>query len=293
MENIHSKNVLPALAEIYPQLYLAPGDESIEKYKSVVQRGKAPETKSLSHFITDERDSCITESTPAGKIRIVTLNMREDFETFLNIMANRCVQKEIPATQGASIIDGIVNWKRINAYKEEYYKAELESGRLPDWSSEFKRFTADKSNYLDAIILLGVGVYSGIPAERFGLGHAEWIEYSHKIRKAHECTHFICRRNYPLQKDAVWDEVVADAIGIMTAFGRIDIAMEGIFLGVNERGYFGGRLENYVEVGKLDETAKRVYDLLLKIEKFAKEHIGIQPFDFAVMLEEKQFEWWK
>lgn len=293
MKNIYGKNVLPTLAETYPQLYLAPGDESIEKYKSVVRRGKAPETKSLSHFITNERDSCLTESTPAGKIRIVTLNMREDFETFLNIMANRCVKKEIPVTQGASIIDGIANWKKINAYKEEYYKAELESGRLPDWPSEFKRFTTDKSNYLDAIILLGVGAYSGIPAERFGLEHEEWIEYSHKIRKSHECTHFICRRKYPLQKDAVWDEVVADAIGIMAAFGKIDIAMEGAFLGVNESGYFGGRLENYVGAGEIDETAKKVYGLLLEIEKFANEHIGIQPFDFVELLEEKQFEWWK
>lgn len=293
MENVFGKDVLPVLAEIYPQIYLSPGDEGAEEYKTVVRYGRMPEIKSLSHFTMDERDSCIVENTPAGEIMIVTLHVRNDFETFLNIMANKCVIKARPASQGASIINGIINWQKIRTHKEEYIKSQLAHDSQPDWTSEFKRFTAKKSNYLDAIIVLGVGAYSGIPAEHFGFKQEEWIEYSHKIRKAHECTHFICRRKYPTQIDAVWDEVVADAVGIIAAFGRYDLVLEEIFLGVDEKGYVGGRLENYVRADELDKAAKNVHNLLLKIAKLAEGYADMQPYDFAVMLEERQSEWWK
>lgn len=293
MENVFGKDVLPVLAEIYPQIYLAPGDEGAEEYKTVVRYGRMPEIKSLSHFTMDERDSCIVENTPAGEIMIVTLHVRNDFETFLNIMANKCVIKARPASQGASIINGIINWEKIRTHKEEYIKSQLAHDSQPDWTSEFKRFTAKKSNYLDSIIVLSVGAYSGIPAEHFGFKQEEWIEYSHKIRKAHECTHFICRRKYPTQIDAVWDEVVADAVGIIAAFGRYDLVLEEIFLGVDEKGYVGGRLENYVRADELDKAAKNVHNLLLKIAKLAEGYADMQPYDFAVMLEERQSEWWK
>ena len=292
-ENVYGKDVLPALAEIYPQIYLAPGDEGAEEYKTVVRYGKAPGIKSFSHFIMDERDSCIVENTPAGEIMIVTLHVRKDFETFLNIMANKCVAKKIPKSQGASIIGGIINWQKIRAHKNEYIKSQLACGSQPDWASEFKRVTAKKSNYLDAIIVLSVGAYSGIPAEHFGFKHEEWLEYSHKIRKAHECTHFICRRKYPTQIDAVWDEVVADAVGIIAAFGRYDLVLEEIFLGIDEKGYVGGRLENYVRADELDKAAKNIHNLLLKIAKLAEGYADMQPYDFAVMLEQRQHEWWK
>ena len=293
MENVYGKDVLPVLAEIYPQMYLAPGDKGAEAYKTVVRYGKVPAVKSLSHFIMDERDSCIMESTPAGEIMIVTLHVREDFETFLNIMAKKCVANEIPASQGASIISGIINWQKIKTHKEEYIKSQLARGSQPDWASEFKSFTAKKSNYLDALIVLSVGEYSGIPAEHFGFKQEEWIEYSHKIRKAHECTHFICRKKYPAQIDAVWDEVVADAVGIIAAFGRYDLVLEEIFLGIDENGYVGGRLENYVRTDELNQAAKNVHNLLLKIARLAEGYAGLQPYDFAVMLEERQSEWWK
>ena len=35
-----------------------------------------------------------------------------DDEKELRIMANRCEMVEIPKTQGASIIDGVINWER-------------------------------------------------------------------------------------------------------------------------------------------------------------------------------------
>lgn len=55
----------------------------------------------------------------------------------------------------------MINRAKIKAHKEEFFKAEAEKGSLrPDWSTEFKRFTSDKRNYQDAVIVLSVGPHS-------------------------------------------------------------------------------------------------------------------------------------
>ena len=43
-------SILQPLAEVYPQLYLTPGDEGAELCRLVVGRGEAPPTRSLNHF---------------------------------------------------------------------------------------------------------------------------------------------------------------------------------------------------------------------------------------------------
>ena len=108
-EDIRGADVILSLAKIYPQLYLVPGAEGAEAYKTVVECGETPQSTSLSHFICSAEDSLIQEDTPAGKVPVITLHERADFELFLQIMAHRCVKKDIPATQGASILDGVIN----------------------------------------------------------------------------------------------------------------------------------------------------------------------------------------
>ncbi|MBQ1577315.1 MAG: hypothetical protein IIZ83_10165, partial [Oscillospiraceae bacterium] len=121
--------------------------------------------------------------------------------------------------------------------------------------------------------------------------------HSHAIRKAHECTHFICRRLYPELKDAVWDELVADAVGLWAAFGRFDRALEELFLGVDETGYVGGRLENYVageenRHERLDLLAQKVHTTLCRFESLLAEQGELLPYDVAIRLEE-EIECWK
>ena len=52
---------------------------------------------------------------------------------------------------------------------------------------------------------------------------------------------------FPEKIDAIWDELVADAVGIYGALGRFDPELEKLFLGIKGELYTGGRLENYVE----------------------------------------------
>ncbi len=140
-------------------------------------------------------------------------------------------------------ISGIINWEKINDHKARY----IASGGT-DWKEEFKRFTADRGNYRDTIILLSSGLYSAVPAKWVHMDEKDWQERSVTIRMYHELTHFICRKLFPEKKDALRDEIYADCIGLIAAFGRYNASLAKIFLGIENEitCRAGGRLEHYV-----------------------------------------------
>ena len=286
--------VIRNLAEIYQQLYLQPGEEGAAEYQDIVRRGADAKGNSLAHFMTSPGDSCVWEPTPAGEVRVITLRERADFELFLQIMGNRCVPCEIHPTQGASILDGVVNWPAIQAHREEFFRLAEEKGETdPDWGAEFKRFTSDKRNYLDALIILSAGPYSGIPAEKMSLEPEEWLARSYEIRKAHECTHFLCRRLYREKIDPVWDELVADAVGLYAAFGRYDPETAELFLGIVNGEYRDGRLQIYTEPEERDAVARRIHAVLPEIRKESEAlPAGASPYDLAIRLEERKETLW-
>ncbi len=293
-KNLNGKEVYTALAEVYQQLYLKPSEEGREEYADIVRCGEDAEAKDLSHFIMSERDKLEYLDTPAGEVCCVTLYERKDFETFLQIMANKCKAVQIPATQGASILDGVINWTKIYGHRDEFIRSETEKGNPePDWDEEFTKFTSNKRNYLDALIVLSIGPYSAIPASKAGVSEEEWISLSDTIRKYHECTHFICRRLYREKIDAVWDELVADAVGIYAAFGKFDRKMEELFLGISDGSYTGGRLENYVKEDELSELSSRIPGILNSFNDIMEDMKGADPYEIAIAIEEKKEELWR
>ncbi|MBQ7586426.1 MAG: hypothetical protein IJT37_00180 [Lachnospiraceae bacterium] len=52
---------------------------------------------------------------------------------------------------------------------------------------------SNRRNFKDSLIILSVGPYSAVQAAKLGLSDDEWISLSDKIRRYHECTHFVCR----------------------------------------------------------------------------------------------------
>ena len=297
------KEVLENLARIYEQIYLVPGEEGEKLYPDIVRRGKHAPCKSLGHFHGSKEDSCRFVETPAGEVRVVTLHDRSDFETFLQIMSKRCRKTPIPGTQGAVILDGVINHRKIERHKEEFYLDAASRG-MPEpsslaWSLERARFIKERANYTDALIVLSTGAYSALSAKRAGFSQEEWLGLSFKIREYHECTHFMCRRFYREKIDVIYDEVVADAVGILAALGRYDIDLAKRVLGIEGDSYVGGRLENYVpleEKGK--ERAKVIEEILPKVfcvmEAISKEAEGKEenPFLLACALEEQKEILW-
>ena len=289
------RDVLPFLAEQYKQLYIPPSKDAPEIYKTVVLAGGEPPEHSLSHFRMNKADTAVYEETPAGPVLCITLHEREDFETFLRIIANQCRPAEIPATQGASMLDGVISWPKIEAHRKAFLaQAQADGINDPDWESEFSRFTSVKSNYTNAMLVLSAGPYSAVSGAEFGISEAQWVRDSVTIRRFHELNHFICRKLWPEKISAVWDELVADAIGLYAAYGRYDIAMAERFLGIRDGSYTGGRLENYVEETDLTEKqdtlnrlAQKIHPILECFAEIIESHSGIHPFEMIPLLEDR------
>lgn len=230
-------------ARKYPQLRLAVRKDmsKSEIYRDVVLCGEP--CMDRPDFSFSDEDTLSIVNTPAGEAEILYLNHREDFVHAYRALAYRCEPVEIPDSVGAIAIRGLINWEKINRHHEEY----LASGG-EDWNGEFREFTSEKSNYLGEIILLSSGYYSNVSPEKVGLPAQEWKEKSLTIRKYHELTHFICRKVYPNDIEPIRDEVIADMIGLLQAFGEYDTQLAKIFLGIEGETYrAGGRLAHYAK----------------------------------------------
>ena len=255
---MQGKTVVYLLADRYPQLRLPirTGMKDTSEYQNAVLRGIP--FSGEPDFIGSEEDRFTVMETPAGKVEILYLAKREDFEHAFRALAYRCEPVDILPSVGASTMIGLINWEKINRHKEEY----LSSGGM-DWNEEFERFTAEKSNYRDTIILLSAGFYSNILAETVGLNEDEWKEKSLIIRKYHELTHFVCRRIYSNDIDSIRDEVFADCVGLVAAFGKYNPSLACEFLGIEKEGFRpGGRLSHYVEEEELPKSIDNAREII-------------------------------
>lgn len=284
-----SPSVPAALAERFPRLFIAPGEGASRspRYVDAARRGVRPEDGTLAHFVGSARDRLWTEPTPAGEAEIVFLENRADFECLYRALACRCENAPVPQSMGAASLSGLIDWKRIHDH-EALYRARGGD----DWAAEFARFTADKSRYTASLILLSSGPYSALPAEKAGFSEEKWRALSLEIRLGHELTHFVCRRLRPGQQHALWDELLADGMGVTRALGRCDAALVRAFLGVTRDGYTGGRLENYVEGPVTDVLARGVWQAAAWLEDAAAraEARGLTGYDKTLFLQDARAE---
>lgn len=273
-----ARHMLVSLSKKYHQLVLpiAVNEMNTPEYKKAVLRGEP--VCGEANFICSPDDKLETVETPVGKVEILYLAHREDFEHALRALAYRCEPVEIPASVGASTIRGLINWEKIRAHKIGYL---AKGGK--NWREEFKRFTAEKSNYLDTIILLSKGDYSAVPACFAGLTEYEWDEKSLIIRKYHELTHFVCRTLYPKNIEPIRDEVIADLIGLAAAFDHYDPLLAKRFLGIEGAEFHrGGRLMHYTKNDNLSVAMKSAKNL---IEDLASKRFDYNSHDiFDLML---------
>jgi len=268
---------------LYPQLTIVPfvGASQSDQYRDIALRGEFPDDLTFPMETNDEEE-LISVDTPIGKVEAIYLPIREVFERFCICLSNKCEPLEIPKTTGAMYISGINCWRKILKHQEEYIKTH------DDWDDEFDRFTSVKENYKGIVLLISKGNYSACLPEFVDIEENKWLAYSKDIRIYHEITHAISRKLYPDHKEAVRDEVLADSIGTLYAFGEYKPLLIKKFLGTEGDTYrFGGRLENYVDKEKLDESFKYVNSLIEKIDDYVKNHPNKKPFEYLIDFEEE------
>ena len=261
--------LMETLAADYPQLYLNPDTDSQETYRRVVLRGEEPASKSLAHYRGNPADREELAETPAGSVRVLTLGNRRDFELVLRglMAAKDGPLTPIPDSQGAAMLT-VFNWPRIHAHLALFPEEER--------AAEFKRFTAVRENYTDMLVVLSRGPYSHVDAAAVGETEEEWLGHSDTIRRFHELTHVICRRLCPGDVAPIRDELAADAVGLIAAYGRFDPETEKFFLGIRDGRYTGGRLGNYTDTP--EALVGTVCAALERIRAMTYKQAGTEPF---------------
>ena len=90
--------------------------------------------------------------------------------------------------------------------------------------------------------------YSNVSAERLGLTSAEWLERSAALRLRHECAHYETLRLFGGMQNHALDEIAADTMGQLAAFGNFIADRQRIFFGLARGGgQCDGRLTFYTQ----------------------------------------------
>ena len=111
--------------------------------------------------------------------------------------------------------------------------------------------------YRHRLLLLNRAPYSNIPAEALGLSAEDWLERSLCLRLRHECAHYETLRLLGDMNNHALDEILADALGQIAAFGGFDTDRQRLFFGL-EKGQTvcTGRLSFYCQKVKPEERHK-------------------------------------
>lgn len=86
------------------------------------------------------------------------------------------------------------------------------------------------------VILLGNAPYSNVPASALGLDEDDWLNRSTALRLAHECAHYETLRLLGSMKNHALDEIAADTMGQLAAFGNFSAQRQRLFFGLEGGG---------------------------------------------------------
>ena len=164
------------------------------------------------------------KETLGGPIPVITTGNHEDFRRVEAMLNGRDVLADVPIT--------------VNAFTLQA-RADNISGHR--------------------VILLGQAPYSNVTAQQLGLEEELWMERSFRLRLAHECVHYETLRLFGNMQNHALDEIVADAIGQIAAFGNFSAERQRLFFGLEKgTGRCTGRLSFYCR-GVLPWEREKVY----------------------------------
>ena len=169
--------------------------------------------------------------TLAGKLPVIDTENHDDFTILSAWLMNRD-KKELPLTVNAFTIPAQINGERHR------------------------------------IILLNRAPYSNVPAEKLSLTAEEWLEKSHALRLRHESAHYETLRLFGGMKNHALDEIIADTLGQIAAFGNFDADRQRLFFGLEKGGAkCTGRLQFYCQKVSPPERPK----IYAAVDKFLDE----------------------
>lgn len=241
-----------AMRERFAQLRfpIAEGMSREPAYRAATLRGEAGGDEAFAPGLVLRRPDAVSLSivqSAAGRVPVVVAGDRADFETLVRAFTERNEPAEVPASMGACLVSGLINWHRIARHREGWAR-QVTDASDEAWAAEFKTIVPRKALYQDRLVLLSTGPYSAVPAEESGGPPAEWAARSLAIRRDHELFHYFTYRRFGRIRTHVFDELLADFAGLVGADGTYRAAVALRLLGLDRVPHLRpeGRLMNYV-----------------------------------------------
>lgn len=223
---------LDALREHLPQLWITPqrGAASSELYRRLVLQGEAasPADQRAGPQLEDPAGITISLAPhPCGSIPVIHFRSQTDFVLAVRCLAHRCEPVSIQATVHAQAVAGLIHW-----------------GLIRDIGREQRC----------QLLMLHEAPYSSLPASCIpgDLSDEDWIERSRRWRLEHELTHIACKRLVGEMRINLFDELIADALGMLAALGQFKAALFLNSLGLNADGGLRDDARAHVYLQTLD-----------------------------------------
>lgn len=237
-----------------PQLYVSPKVEARlgTKYKQLVLQGATPSSDETEGGVKVPHGfEILLESHWCGSMPVIKVKKKHEFDILLQCLVHRCEPVEIEESVHSQAVSGLIHWGLIGSFGK---------------SARCNMLILHDSPYSSVS-------YTAIP----GMSSEEqWIHCSHLWRLEHELTHIACKSLVGEMRLNLYDELLADAMGMRASLGYFDANLFAVTLGLDCNGTAkqGARAHTYtkqlnaqeeIEAFKLIlERAKELDDLLKK-----------------------------
>ncbi len=256
--------LLERLSSRFPQLLfpVEAGMSQTEAYRAATRRGEFRRHGQALGLALEKPDGVELrlEDLPAGTTPVLIAATRSDFVKLVQAFACRNEPEEIPDSMGACLVRGLADWGRLDGFRKELSKRLGREPTAEEWGQELALLANEKERWQARLILLSRGPYSAVPARELGLDAKEWEARSLELRLAHEGLHYLTLRLWGRVRSNLLDELVADAVGMVRAFGSYSAPLALRFLGVASDGTLlpGARLAIYRGEASLSDQALTV-----------------------------------
>ena len=166
---------------------------------------------------------------------------------------------------------------------EAMLNARNKLAELPPTVNAFTMSAKNEKICGQKIILLNRAPYSNIPTEKLNISEKEWLDKSYTIRLYHECAHYETLRIFGSMRNHALDEILADSMGQIAAFGKFSAEKQKLFFGLHGD-KCDGRLTFYCrkvapsEHAKIFAAVDKVLDLLEPQINTSQSHFELLKF---------------
>ena len=199
LENISAYEYLSHHYEVHELPSLPLTDEDFVREWEYWLENPKEEPSDVKNVLSDEMTTSWIEKTPAGRIPVIYTRSRASFELATDLLYQAAFPAGIPAS--------------VNAFTIKAKHPALQGHR---------------------VIILNEACYSALAGSEVGIGEDEWLEKSMTLRLNHEICHYFSLRVLGGMRNHVLDEIAADCLGQLSAFGAYNASLQRRFFGISE-----------------------------------------------------------